>query len=293
MDSYLPSNAIASSGGITIQEHVLDFLLTMNHPEHADNPVPKCVSNLLVHIIDTHVDQLQDIVIKLEMDLDGVERELDTGGYLVKKEMLDDRRFPKMHLDLQRLLQVIAHGEQVFPRMKDKCAGKKWCTAEDIVELDVLVVRLRKLKENVGFIASRITAIQAGLDSWQAEQINRKLYYLSFLSMIFLPLSIVTGGSWYLTSTSPLYSLRDERWRRSLDEADRPHVDTWIPERNAVMCRISGYAAGVLCRKSPVFVPVHAKEKASGQEKMASGWQEVYPHQDWTSGFLPTTEPPR
>ncbi|KAL2651555.1 hypothetical protein R1flu_019683 [Riccia fluitans] len=149
MDSFLPSNGITSSGGITIQEHVLDFLLTMNHPEHADNPVPKCVSNLLVHIIDTHVDQLQDIVIKLEMDLDDVERELDTGGYVVKKEMLDGRRFPKMHLDLQRLLQVIAHGEQ---------------------------------------------PVQAGLDSWQAEQINRKLYYLSFLSMIFLPLSIVTGA---------------------------------------------------------------------------------------------------
>ncbi|KAG6547429.1 hypothetical protein Mapa_010877 [Marchantia paleacea] len=194
LDTLLPSPGITNSRGITIQEHVLDFLLTMNHPEHADNPIPKCVSNLLVHIIDTHVDQLQDIVIKLEMDLDNVERELDTGGYVVKKEMLDDRRFPKMHLDLQRLLQVIAHGEQVFPRMKDKCAGKKWCTPEDVGELDVLVGRLHKLKENVGFIASRITAIQAGLDSWQAEQINRKLYYLSFLSMIFLPLSIVTGA---------------------------------------------------------------------------------------------------
>lgn len=28
------------------------------------------------------------------------------GGYLLRKQMLDDRRFPKMHLDLQRLLQV-------------------------------------------------------------------------------------------------------------------------------------------------------------------------------------------
>lgn len=83
LDSLLPqqqpTSITTNSRGITIQEHVLDFLLTMNHPEHADNPIPKCVSNLLVHIIDTHVDQLQDIVIKLEMDLDNVERELDTG----------------------------------------------------------------------------------------------------------------------------------------------------------------------------------------------------------------------
>lgn len=98
-----------------------------------------------------------------------------------------------MHLDLQRLLQVIAHGEQVFPRVKEKCSSKEWFAGEDINSLEELSGRLRRLKENVGFIANRVTAVQAGLDSWQAEQINRKLYYLSFLSIIFLPLSIITG----------------------------------------------------------------------------------------------------
>ncbi|CAL9222420.1 unnamed protein product [Arabidopsis halleri] len=179
--------------GIVIEEHVLEFLLTMNHSEEADNPVPTSVSNLVVHIIDTHVDQLQDVVTKLEIELDAVELEMDRGGFAMKKQMLDDRRFPKLHLNLQRLLQVIAHGEQVFPRVKEKCSTKPWFLAEDINSLEELIGRLRRLKENVGFIANRVTAIQAGLDSWQAEQINRKLYYLSFLSIIFLPLSIITG----------------------------------------------------------------------------------------------------
>ncbi|ERN18077.1 hypothetical protein AMTRI_Chr13g89640 [Amborella trichopoda] len=181
------------SCGIVIREHVLEFLLTMNHSEEADNPVPKKVSNLIVHIVDTHMDHLQDIVTTLEMELDSVELELDKGGFALKKQMLDDRRFPKMHLNLQRLLQVVAHGEQVFPRVKEKCSTKSWFAPEDIVALEELIGRLRRLKENVGFIANRVTAIQAGLDSWQAAQINRKLYYLSFLSIIFLPLSIITG----------------------------------------------------------------------------------------------------
>ncbi|KAF8406132.1 hypothetical protein HHK36_008212 [Tetracentron sinense] len=63
--------------GIVIREHVLEFLLTMNHSEEADNPVPRTVSNLVVHVVDTHVDHLQDIVTKLEMELDSVELELD------------------------------------------------------------------------------------------------------------------------------------------------------------------------------------------------------------------------
>jgi hypothetical protein len=65
--------------GTVIKEHVLEFLLTMNHSEEADNPVPRSVSDLVVHIIDTHVDQLQDLVTKLEMELDSVELDLDKG----------------------------------------------------------------------------------------------------------------------------------------------------------------------------------------------------------------------
>ncbi|XP_073009404.1 uncharacterized protein [Typha latifolia] len=183
----------AESGSVVIAEHVLENLLTLNHSEEADNPVPITVSKLLVHIVDTHVDQVQDIVTELEMELDAVELELDKGGSLLKKQMLDDRRFPKMHLNLQRLLQVVSHGEQVFPRVKEKCASKSWFANEDVIALEELIGRLRRLKENLGFITNRVTAVQAGLDSWQSEQINRKLYYLSFLSMIFLPLSIVTG----------------------------------------------------------------------------------------------------
>lgn len=91
-------------------------------------------------------------------------------------------------------LQVIAHGEQVFPRVKEKCSSKDWFASEDINSIEELCGGLRRLKENVGFIVNRVTAVQAGLDNWQAEQINKKLYYLSFLSIIFLPLSIITGG---------------------------------------------------------------------------------------------------
>lgn len=95
---------------------------------------------------------------------------------------------------LLELNQVISHGEQVFLRVREKCSLKPWFANEDINSLEELIGRLKRLKENVGFVVNRVTAIQAGLDSWQSEQINRKLYYISFLSIIFLPLSIITGG---------------------------------------------------------------------------------------------------
>lgn len=69
----------SENDGFVIKEHVLEFLLTMNHSEEADNPVPKSVSNLVVHIVDTHVDHLEDVVTKLEIELDSVEVDLDKG----------------------------------------------------------------------------------------------------------------------------------------------------------------------------------------------------------------------
>ncbi|KAJ0658658.1 hypothetical protein HanOQP8_Chr14g0510701 [Helianthus annuus] len=74
-----------------------------------------------------------DVVTKLETELDSVEVDLDKGGFSLKRQLLDDRRFPKMHLELQRLLQVIAHGEQVFPGVKEKCSVKDWFGNEDII----------------------------------------------------------------------------------------------------------------------------------------------------------------
>jgi hypothetical protein len=62
-----------------IQTHVLEFYLMRNHLEDVNHPVPRSVSNLLVHVIDTHIDHLQDILTRLEMDLDHSEHELDIG----------------------------------------------------------------------------------------------------------------------------------------------------------------------------------------------------------------------
>eukprot|EP00271_Cylindrocystis_brebissonii_P012907 TRINITY_DN32415_c0_g1_i1.p1 TRINITY_DN32415_c0_g1~~TRINITY_DN32415_c0_g1_i1.p1 ORF type:complete len:505 (-),score=55.83 TRINITY_DN32415_c0_g1_i1:567-2081(-) len=192
-DQSLISPGLAEGGSFVVNEELLEDLLRRNHPQDADNPIPISVAQLLVHIIDTFVDQLQDMVVDVEMRLDELERSLDGSGDAHKRQFVQKRIFPLMHLDLQRILQAVAHGEVVFPKVKDKVSGKKLCSTEDLTALETMMSRLRRNKENVGFLATRITALQASLDQWQADQINKKLYYLSFLSMVFLPISTITG----------------------------------------------------------------------------------------------------
>ncbi|XP_020081993.1 uncharacterized protein LOC109705653 isoform X4 [Ananas comosus] len=74
--------AAAEEGSVVIAEHVLENLLTLNQSEEADNPMPRTVANLVMHVVDMHVDQVQDIVTKLEMDLDAIEIELGKGIWM-------------------------------------------------------------------------------------------------------------------------------------------------------------------------------------------------------------------
>ncbi|CAI7825973.1 unnamed protein product, partial [Closterium sp. NIES-53] len=172
----------------------LEELLRKSHPENAECLIPVTVFGLLQHIVETHMEHLEDVVVEVECMLDQHERDLDEGSDH-RLRLLKDRTFPKLHLDLQRVLQSLAHGEVVLPKLKDRLVARHWCAGPVAsAVLDGAMARLRRGKENVGFLTARITALQTGLDQWQSEQINKKLYYISFLSIVFLPLSIITGA---------------------------------------------------------------------------------------------------
>ncbi|CAI5514455.1 unnamed protein product [Closterium sp. Naga37s-1] len=179
---------------IDVDDAELEELLRKSHPENAECLIPVTVFGLLQHIVETHMEHLEDVVVEVECMLDQHERDLDEGSDY-RLRLLKDRTFPKLHLDLQRVLQSLAHGEVVLPKLKDRLVARHWCAGPVAsAVLDGAMARLRRGKENVGFLTARITALQTGLDQWQSEQINKKLYYISFLSIVFLPLSIITGA---------------------------------------------------------------------------------------------------
>lgn len=83
--SEIPRLEGTKGGGVEIGEELLESLLGMNceGEEDGDAAVPRRVGELLVHVVDVHVDQVQDAVMKFEMELDSVELELDRGKRLL------------------------------------------------------------------------------------------------------------------------------------------------------------------------------------------------------------------
>ncbi|KAL6996178.1 hypothetical protein U1Q18_006312 [Sarracenia purpurea var. burkii] len=176
------------------EQNERDVTVIREDEEQNGNPVPKSVSNLVVYIIDSHVEHIEDIVSKLEIELNIMELKMDEGGEALKKQILDDGRLPKMHLNLKRFLKVIEHGERVFPRLKEKCYSKPWFKIEDPSAHEELIGRLTRQKKHVESFAKRVTGMLADLNSMEAEKLNRKFYYVSLVTVICLPQSIIAGG---------------------------------------------------------------------------------------------------
>ncbi|KAL9260230.1 Zinc transport protein ZntB-like protein [Drosera capensis] len=170
------------SGGFVIDEHTIQLFMS-----EADYIVPRSVSNLVIHIIEIYVARQEDDVDKLQTDLDDLEN--INPGDSERKQLLPERSCAQLLTESQRFLQMIADGEQVLQQVK----RRQRLVDADVCNLEDLIWRLRKLKENVKLISKRAKTIQTGLQGWQSNQLNRKLYFISLVSMVFLPLSLLTG----------------------------------------------------------------------------------------------------
>lgn len=180
------------SSGFVIDEHMFESFMSAKHSEEADYSVPRSVSNLVIHIIEIYVAQLlEDEVDKLQTDLNALE--LINAGDSERKQLLQGRSCAELLTKSQRISQVIAQWEQVLLQVKGKCSCKQLLADADVCNLEEFSGRLRKLKENVEIIFKQVKTIQTDLQHWQSNQINRKLYYISLITMGFLPSSLVTG----------------------------------------------------------------------------------------------------
>ncbi|KAL6996148.1 hypothetical protein U1Q18_006286 [Sarracenia purpurea var. burkii] len=117
------------------EQNERDVTVIREDEEQNGNPVPKSVSNLVVYIVDSHVEHIEDIVSKLEIEFNVMELKMD----------------------------------------------------------EELIGRLTRQKKHVESFANRVTGMLVDLNSTEAEKLNREFYYVSLVTVICLPLSIIAG----------------------------------------------------------------------------------------------------
>lgn len=72
-------------------------------------------------------------------------------------------------------------------------SGVTWLQKEDGFEIKTSIERLRRVLDDLGVIYERLALIESERDRRLSESLNRRMYLLSMLSAIFLPLNLVAS----------------------------------------------------------------------------------------------------
>jgi zinc transporter len=155
-----------------------DDLLAGRGPRRAGEIVTRIYDQLLVKIgklvdsIDEGVDDLEDEVLR--------------GGRPELRHELAERR--RQAIGLRRFIVPQRAAIAALPAER-----VSWFADVDRLQLRELAEHLQRMIEELDAARDRASVTQEELSSRQAEMVDRRLYVLSLIAAVFLPLGLITG----------------------------------------------------------------------------------------------------
>lgn len=129
--------------------------------------------------MDDIVDRLDEQVTDIEADL--VER-------IKTERTLDLRQLRRQGIVLRRFFSP---QREALSRLSNEVVN--WITEAQRLALRETTDQMIRLVENIDMIRERTTVIQEEIIARQSDQLNKKMYVLSIVTTVFLPLGFFTG----------------------------------------------------------------------------------------------------
>jgi zinc transporter len=150
------------------------------------NDGPKSSSEFLVELSDRLTTRMQGTIEELDDRADALEEiVMDSNNIELKSEMSSIRREA---LTLRRYLSP--QKEAMYKLLHDKIV---WINEYERIQLREITDQLIRYIEELDTIKDKVSLIQEELVNKISEQMNNKMYLLSIISAIFLPLGFFTG----------------------------------------------------------------------------------------------------
>lgn len=147
---------------------------------------PASAGDLLVEIAGRLVERMAGVIAELDEDVDAVEEALiESPGPTQRSELVRIRR---QAIALRRYL---APQRDALARLNNERVA--WFSDEQRLRLREVTDTTIRFVEDLEAARERTAVTQDELDNHLAEQLNRRMYALSIIAGIFLPLSFVTG----------------------------------------------------------------------------------------------------
>ncbi|MCF6768143.1 zinc transporter ZntB [Thiotrichales bacterium 19S11-10] len=170
---------------ITVQRR---NLLTTNEIENLllHNAGPKSSSEFLEILLATLTDKSSDVSALIDGQLDEVEDELHNGVKIINKHHLNDIR--RRVITLRRYL--VPQREAINRINADKLS---WLDPAHSLRLHETSDSCIRIIEDLDAMYQRATILHEELSALTQEKINQKMYLLSIVAVIFMPISFITG----------------------------------------------------------------------------------------------------
>ncbi|MBY0540680.1 MAG: zinc transporter ZntB [Campylobacterales bacterium] len=147
---------------------------------------PKSSSEFLTELIYRVTDRMEDVINQIEDRTNALEENLiDSTDLKFRNEILSVRR------------EIIILRRYLFPQKEalNKLYNDKitWINEYERIEIRETNDQLMRHIEELDTIRDKISLIQEELANSLSDQVNKKMYILSIISAIFLPLTFLTG----------------------------------------------------------------------------------------------------
>lgn len=171
------------------------LITSRNHPLTAvdklrldirDGFRPASTGELIGALIDHLAASFQKVIEGMADTLDEIEDALLAGSSADLRSQLGNLRRQAVSLRRQLLPQ-----RQALARLLSHPPG--WWSADDTYDLREAVDRFSSVAEDLGAAEDRAKVLQDELYAKLAEEGNRNLFRLSIVTLIFLPMTLVTG----------------------------------------------------------------------------------------------------
>jgi zinc transporter len=140
----------------------------------------------LVELLDRVISRIRTVINEFEDILDEIEEEsLRKESPISRSRILNLRR---QAIGLRRHLYPQKEVLEQLPNIR-----VSWLTDDDRINLKRISERQTRYVEELDFIRERTSLLQEELTTHATEAINHKIYFISLIACIFLPLSFVTG----------------------------------------------------------------------------------------------------
>ena len=152
----------------------------------ANNEGPTNTGDIVATLTETLTDRMSKVITDLEDELADLEESIGEGIEADQRDSLVQRR-----LETIRLRRFLVPQKEAINKLSQEALT--WMTADQIAQVQEAANDITRYVEGLESLRERCLLMQEEFANLQAERMNARMYVLSILSGIFMPLGFLTG----------------------------------------------------------------------------------------------------